>query len=135
MKRDMDELFARASEEVARQADRRQFLTRAFGAVFTVVAGGALFSPRAFAHTNDPTKGHCFYQSGSSSCSPPNGTYCTGCNGHQCPNNYAWTAHWYPNTACWCTTPVSGHYKVCCDCVKVGKPWSDPSACGCYSTV
>jgi hypothetical protein len=131
----IDDMAALAAEDLARRADRKQFITRACGAVFGAIAGGLLLQPRAFGHTNDPTKGHCYFRRTSTSCEPPNSQFCSGCLGHQCPNGYQWVTHWYPNTACWCTASSGGHYKVCCDCVKIGKPWTDPSACGCYSVI
>lgn len=137
-----DDSVALAAERLARNCDRRRFLARAATGAFAVMTSAAFLGREgAWAHTNDPTKGHCYYRDNRINCIPPHGDYCSGCNGHQCPNGYAWTTYWYPMTACWCTLSSGGRYKVCCDCVKLnsnGTP-RDPSipgnACGCYSVI
>lgn len=135
----LDDRAAVLLEEFARRTDRGIFLRRACGAVFATVAGAAVLAPRAFAHTNNPSLGHCYNTTpGTTACVPPRNVFCSGCNGHQCPSGYVWsTAYGYGagngNTACWCTASSGGRYKVCCDCIRTDQ--NPNTACGCYSVV
>jgi|SRR6478609_11713086 len=120
-------LIERASEELARQVDRRRFMRRIAGAAFglaaTVATGKTL--PQAAL-----TSG-CF-------CSPPGFGYCTYrnasyCNGAQCAGGCTFNTNYYPG-ACWTTITCNygdgwcGYY-ACCDC------WCYGSQCGCNTFV
>src|SRR4051794_6302929 len=128
--RTFDNLTRYASEDLARNMNRRAFLQRAGTGAFAfliTLATGKLFAPRpaTAAGLTKPLAAH-------PACSPP-GPYCNyeglwpsepdSCRGGHCFQHYGagkvWQCHhdtsFYP-TGCW-STAVQGGYWVCCDCV------------------
>jgi hypothetical protein len=123
-------------ERLAREVDRRRFLRwcadGAFG-LATGVAVGSWFTGRASAHTLNG-QAHCANISGSQACQPPNGHFCSLCNGHACPTGFHWTASYGYASACWCTiSGPSGGYNICCDCQK--HSYTSSADCGCFSFI
>jgi hypothetical protein len=130
----MSALETRVAEEVARMTTRKRFVKRIAQGTFAglslwMVSGPLAGSARG--HTLNG-QGHCANTSGSTTCSPPHGVYCTGCVNHGCPSGRSFTAYWGYNSACWCTLAGStGAYSICCDCSN-GNHAQD---CGCRETI
>jgi len=127
----------RFAEAVARATTRHVFLKRAAQGTFAALSSWTLtgvLSGAASAHTKTG-QAHCANTSGSTSCTPPNGQYCSGCVGHGCPSGYHWSSNWGYNSACWCTLQSGTSYYVCCDCTKFNDSNRHASDCGCRSQV
>lgn len=134
----MSDLEARIGEGLARGVSRRRFLRKSSQVLFVGISGlaaGGVFTRTAASHTLNG-QSHCANLSGDTSCEPPNGTFCSGCNGHACPSGYYWTNKWGYASACWCTSVSGTSYSICCDCsTHQNATQTYPDDCGCFSVV
>ena len=116
----------KSMESFARVVDRRQVLKGAAGSLFAWITL-SLVGPTGRALATGPCPNP---QDSSTSCNPPNGTYCSGCSGANCPSGcHIWTGGGYSD-GCWCTKSFACEvcyvcWYTCCDCT------CGTSHCGC----
>lgn len=134
-----DGFVNRFGEVVAREFDRRTFLTIVGRSVF---AGTAVFAVSAVMPRGVLAYNCANVETGTTACNPTNGVYCqnwdvTFCSGSSCAGGCSFQGlgdgSW--NDGCWCTDDFCtgssfGHWE-CCDC---NCP-HNPAGCSCHRWV